>query len=167
MEKARRAAGMYYMKVDSPVVSESADTAADEEAVKEKVMESFRLSGLTLSDPVVVKATAGEGCPVISTGARTVIPEKQLDGLIGYALKKSTDTLSEIFEGRAAVSPAKLRSGPDRCKSCANRSVCGFDEKLPGCKKRSLGTLSDKAFFERIGAAKENGDNGKEGGNGD
>lgn len=167
VEKARRAAGMYYMKVDSPVVSESADTPADEEAVKEKVMESFRLSGLTLSDPVVVKATAGEGCPVISTGARTVIPEKQLDGLIGYALKKSTDTLTEIFEGRAAVSPAKLKSGADRCKTCANRSVCGFDEKLPGCKKRSLGTLSDKAFFERIGAAEENGDNGKEGGNGD
>ena len=167
VEKARRAAGMYYMKVDSPVVSESADTAADEEAVKEKVMESFRLSGLTLSDPVVVKATAGEGCPVISTGARTVIPEKQLDGLIGYALKKSTDTLTEIFEGRAAVSPAKLRSGSDRCKTCANRSVCGFDEKLPGCKRRSLGTLSDKAFFERIGAAEKNGDNGKEGGNGD
>ena len=55
----------------------------------------------------------------------------------------------------------------DRCKNCANRSVCGFDEKLPGCKRRSLGTLSDKAFFERIGAAEENGDNGKEGGNGD
>lgn len=36
-----------------------------------------------------------------------MIPEKQLDGLIGYALKKSTDTLTEIFEGRAAVSPAK------------------------------------------------------------
>ena len=90
-----------------------------------------------------------------------------MDGLIGYALKKSTDTLTEIFEGRAAVSPAKLRSGPDRCKTCANRSVCGFDEKLPGCKRRSLGTLSDKAFFERIGAAEENGDNGKEGGNGD
>mgnify|MGYP000099531906 FL=1 len=115
----------------------------------------------------MVKATAGEGCPVISTGARTVIPEKQLDGLIGYALKKSTDTLTEIFEGRAAVSPAKLRSGSDRCKTCANRSVCGFDEKLPGCKRRSLGTLSDKAFFERIGAAEKNGDNGKEGGNGD
>ncbi len=31
----------------------------------------------------------------------------------------------------------------------------------------SLGTLSDKAFFERIGAAEENSDNGKEGGNGD
>ena len=90
-----------------------------------------------------------------------------MDGLIGYALKKSTDTLTEIFEGRAAVSPAKLRSDSDRCKNCANRSVCGFDEKLPGCKRRSLGTLSDKAFFERIGAAEENGDNGKEGGNGD
>lgn len=167
VEKARRAAGMYYMKVDSPVVSESADTAVDEATVKKKVMESFRLSGLTLSDPVVVRATAGEGCPVISTGARTVIPEKQLDGLIGYALKKSTDTLTEIFEGRAAVSPAKLRSDSDRCKNCANRSVCGFDEKLPGCKRRSLGTLSDKAFFERIGAAEKNGDNGKEGGNGD
>ena len=62
-----------------------------------------RQSGLTLSDPVVVKATAGEGCPVISTGARTVIPEKQLDGLIGYALKKSTDTLTEIFEGLSLI----------------------------------------------------------------
>ena len=115
----------------------------------------------------MVKATAGEGCPVISTRAKTVIPEERMDGLIGYALKKSTDTLTEIFEGRAAVSPAKLRSDSDRCKNCANRSVCGFDEKLPGCKRRSLGTLSDKAFFERIGAAEENGDNGKEGGNGD
>lgn len=53
---------MYYMKVDSPVVSESADAAVDEATVKKKSMESFRLSGLTLSDPVVVRA-AGEGCP--------------------------------------------------------------------------------------------------------
>lgn len=165
VEKTRRAAGMYYMKVDSPVVSESNDAAADEDTIKKKVMESFRLSGLTLSDPVVVRAAAGDGCPVISTGARTVIPGDQMEGLIGYALKKSTDTLAEIFEGRAAVSPAKLKSGADRCKTCANRSVCGFDERLPGCKKRNLGTLSDKAFFERIGAMKENG--GKEDGNGD
>ena len=147
------------------MVSESNDAAADEDTIKKKVMESFRLSGLTLSDPVVVRAAAGDGCPVISTGARTVIPGDQMEGLIGYALKKSTDTLAEIFEGRAAVSPAKLKSGADRCKTCANRSVCGFDERLPGCKKRNLGTLSDKAFFERIGAMKENG--GKEDGNGD
>ncbi len=165
VERARRAAGMYYMKVDSPVVSETEEAAANEEAVKKKVMESFRLSGLTLSDPLVVEAAAGGECPAIARGARTVIPGDKLEGLIGYALKRSTETLTEIFEGRAEVSPAKLKSGADRCKSCANRSVCGFDERIPGCKRRVFGTLSDRAFFERIGAAEDNG--GKEGENGD
>lgn len=63
-----------------------------------------------------------------------MIPEKQLDGLIGYALKKSTDTLTEVFEGRAAVSRQSFGATLTATQNCANRSVCGFDEKLPGCR---------------------------------
>ena len=136
---------------------------------KEAIVDYLRMYGIDFEEFLwgmgISEDMIGNLCGYLES--KTVIPEERMDGLIGYALKKSTDTLTEIFEGRAAVSPAKLRSDSDRCKTCANRSVCGFDEKLPGCKRRSLGTLSDKAFFERIGAAEKNGDNGKEGGNGD
>ena len=131
-ERGARAAGMYYMQVQDPVVDK-------EGQLEKEIMKAFRLSGLTLSEPSVVAATAGDDPDnaVISTrGAKGIVDEAELMGVMDYAKQKSADTLRRIYDGEADVSPARMGgiNGTDICKTCESRSVCGFDTKLPGCR---------------------------------
>ncbi len=153
-ERGARAAGMYYMQVQDPVTEK-------EEQIQKEVMKAFRLSGLTLSDPVVVAATAGDDPDnaVISTrGSKGIVDEGELMRVMDYAKEKSAHTLRRIYEGGAEVSPARMGgiNGTDICKNCESRSICGFDTKLPGCRYRELRKLDKDAFFEAAG--KEQGD---------
>lgn len=154
-ERGERAAGMYYMQVQDPVVDK-------EEQVQREVMKAFRLSGLTLADPQVVAATAGEDedAQVIATkGAKGIVSGEQLERVMEYAREKSAETLQRIYRGEAQVSPARTggSSGTDICKSCESRSICGFDTKLPGCVYRELKTIDRDAFFEATGKEQADG----------
>lgn len=154
-ERGERAAGMYYMQVQDPVTDK-------EEQLEKEIMKAFRLSGLTLSQPGVVAATAGDDpdSAVISTrGAKGIVDEAELIGVMDYAKQKSADTLRRIYEGQAQVSPARMGgiSGTDICKNCESRSVCGFDTKLPGCRYRELRTLDKEAFFGAAGKEDKDG----------
>ena len=144
-EKGARAAGMYYMQVQDPVTDK-------EEQIEKEIMKAFRLSGLTLSDPSVVAATAGDDPDnaVISTrGSKGIVDEGEFLRVMDYAKEKSAETLRRIYDGEADVSPARTGgiNGTDICKTCESRSVCGFDTKLPGCRYRDLRTLDKEAFF--------------------
>ena len=154
-EQGARAAGMYYMQVQDPVTDK-------EEQVEKEIMKAFRLNGLTLSEPSVVAATAGEDGDnaVISTkGAKGIVDESELVRVMSYAKEKSADTLRRIYEGQAEVSPARVGgiNGTDICRTCESRSVCGFDTKLPGCRYRELRTLDKEAFFSAAGKEEQNG----------
>lgn len=154
-EQGERAAGMYYMQVQEPVVDST-------EQVQREIMKAFRLSGLTLADPQVVAATAGEDedAQVISTrGAKGIVTESEMARVMDYAREKSAETLSRIYAGEAQVSPARMggSSGADICKSCESRSICGFDTRLPGCTYRELKTLDREAFFEAAGKERQHG----------
>lgn len=146
VERTARAAGMYYMPVKYPV------TAEEEAPLAERLMKEFRLSGLTLSNPEVVAATAGQpGRWVIPTGgnARGFATEEELTGVVEYARQKSSNTLREIYRGGAEASPARLRQNTE-CDWCESRSVCGFDTRLPGCQYRRLSPLNREDFFAAI-----------------
>ena len=154
-ERGARAAGMYYMQVQDPVIDK-------EGQLEKEIMKAFRLSGLTLSEPSVVAATAGDDPDnaVISTrGAKGIVDEAELMGVMDYAKQKSADTLRRIYDGEADVSPARMGgiNGTDICKTCESRSVCGFDTKLPGCRYRELKTLDKEAFFGAVGKEERDG----------
>ncbi|MBQ6703923.1 MAG: PD-(D/E)XK nuclease family protein [Clostridia bacterium] len=154
-EKGARAAGMYYMQVQDPVTDR-------EEQIEKEIMKAFRLSGLTLSDPSVIAATAGDDPDnvVISTrGSKGIVDEGEFLRVMDYAKEKSAETLRRIYDGEADVSPARTGgiNGTDICKTCESRSVCGFDTKLPGCRYRDLRTLDKDAFFSMAGKEGEHG----------
>lgn len=158
-ERGAKAAGMYYMQVQDPVIDK-------EEQLQREIMKQFRLSGLTLSEPSVVCATAGNDpeAQVISThsSAKGLVTQAELDHVMDYAKQKSAETLHRIYEGRAEASPARTGglSGVDICKTCESRSVCGFDLKLPDCRYRELNPLKKEDFF---GGEKKEDDHGLDG----
>ena len=70
-------------------------------------------------------------------------PVVDLDGMrtIGsYALRKAGEAGAAMLEGEAAVNPYRMGT-ETACAYCPYRSVCGYDEKIPGFRMRNLSTF--------------------------
>ena len=129
--------GMYYM----PITDIPAGSAETGEAVKElnaKLLERFRLNGLSLRDAAVLAATEdfegassvvkvkydANGSPV-GTG---LVDEAELSEVISFAKRMAARTLERIFEGDAAVAPARIvKKQKAACRFCPYGDVCRFD----------------------------------------
>ena len=156
-ERAETRAGLYYMPISQPVVSDA------EEDIEGAVAEGFRLKGLTLSDAAVIRAsdnalTSGASAvlyKVEQTGetdySGSVCTPSQMESLLTLARKKSEQTLSRMLSGELAASPAARKKRQEACVYCDYKSVCRFDPKKPGCRVRLLKTIKQDAFFELIG----------------
>ena len=156
-ERAETRAGLYYMPISQPVVSDA------EEDIEGAVAEGFRLKGLTLSDAAVIRAsdnalTSGASAvlyKVEQTGetdySGSVCTPSQMESLLTLARKKSEQTLSRMLSGELAASPTARKKRQEACVYCDYKSVCRFDPKKPGCRVRLLKTIKQDAFFELIG----------------
>jgi len=149
-------AGLYYMPVSQPAVSDA------EEDVEGAVADAFRLQGLTLSDAAVVRASdnhiesdssvlykvraAGEG-----SYSGSVCSKAEMDLLIRAARQTSEKTFAHMMEGDMRASPAARRKNSPACKYCDYKSVCRFDPKTPGCTVRLYRTVKQEEFFKLIG----------------
>jgi len=156
-ERAETRAGLYYMPISQPVVSDA------EEDIEGAVAEAFRLKGLTLSDAAVIRASdnalAGGKSAVLykveQTGEEefsgSVCSKDQMESLLALAKKKSEQTLDRMLKGELAASPAARKKRQEACIYCDYKSVCRFDPKRPGCRVRMLKTIKQDEFFELIG----------------
>lgn len=154
--RAKLRAGMYYMPVTQPNIS---DTEDDIEAA---LNDAFRLQGLTLSETEIVRASERHmdgvsavlgGVKTVGDGAYTgsVCSRAEMDELVELARRKSEETLRHMLDGEMDASPAARKKNREACKYCDYRSICRFDLKTPGCSVRQLKSIKQKEFFELIG----------------
>ncbi|MBO4848527.1 MAG: PD-(D/E)XK nuclease family protein [Clostridia bacterium] len=151
--------GMYYM----PIRDIEPESDGSGEAVKEltdKLMERFRLSGLSLSDPEVIAATddfdkassvisAKRGRDGEAAGAGLVRGEEMMY-VMESARRKAAATLRSIFDGEAGVRPTRLvKGGKTACRYCPYGDVCRFDPDLSPSGYRDIYPMSADAFFGR------------------
>ena len=66
-----------------------------------------------------------------------MLSEEEFSMLRRHTRRKLTSLAQGILDGQAQVSPAQT-SGIDACRYCQYKSLCGFDESLPGCSRRTL-----------------------------
>ena len=145
-------AGMYYMPLRVPPVKDGED-------VETALIESFRLRGLTLSEPRVIELTdralcAGRSSAVVQglshrkdgSLSGPVASLTEFEALLRAAKSKAAASLDEMLEGVAAASPAE-----GACRWCEYRSLCRFDPKLPHCRVRRRSRLTKDAFFRLLG----------------
>ena len=163
-ERTETRAGLYYMPIAQPVVSDA------EEDIESAAIEAFRLKGLTLSEPLVIRASdnvlAGGKSAVLyrveQTGeedyAGSVCTSSEMEALLSLAKKKSEQTLSRMLSGDLAASPAARKKRQEACIYCDYKSVCRFDPKQPGCRVRMLKTIKQDEFFTLIAGGEANAD---------
>ncbi|MGI6168145.1 MAG: PD-(D/E)XK nuclease family protein [Christensenellales bacterium] len=152
-------AGLFYFKVDDPLVS--AEVGGKEEAERQ-LQKALRLNGVLLEDVEVVSVmdeslmTEGESrnIPVRLNrlgGFRKdsgALSEGEMQALLGYAEDLSKRTVDRMLRGEVDILPLRL-NGKAPCSYCDYAGICGFDVRLSN-RYREERRLSKDEFFHRL-----------------
>ncbi len=153
------AAGMFYFKLDDPLVLSG---EAEEEVIKGEITKNFKLKGLMLKDIEVLKAIDEDvehsdivNCKVKKNGefaatSKGLIEGKQLEQLLSHVEKTITNIGEEIFAGNIAIRPTKTQKR-EACTYCKYKAICFFDQQLDGSKFSTKLDLSDEEVLKKIG----------------
>lgn len=140
-------AAMLYYHMEDPLVEGSAGIS--NEAVEQKVREALRMKGILNSDGEILEAldttrAAKSDCIPLDYdskgGLRSGVQaydKEQMRLLSDYASYCLKDMGRKIKKGQIPLNPY-MSGTADSCTYCAYQDVCGFDEKLPGHRKRCL-----------------------------
>lgn len=151
-------AAVLYYHVDDPIVPGQEDMQPD--AINELIRNELRTKGLVNGDDSVVQMLH-EGLD----GRSDVIPVKILKKggyskesqvassedfryISRYVNDKVKEYGTRILKGDISVNPYEA-GNRNSCTYCSFRSVCGYDEKIPGYSKRAL-DMDKEAALEAI-----------------
>lgn len=136
-------AGIYYQKVRDPFVTFK--DAPTEEKAEEKRLSNLKEDGITSAEENIKKHLShGE---VKKSRKREASADAAQFRLLGnFADKKAREIGNRIISGEIAVSPY-VYGDTSGCDYCSYKDLCGFDDKVPGCRYRHLGKLKDDEVF--------------------
>lgn len=150
-------AGIFYYHVDEPIVE--AEGNMTEEEIWQSVFEKLKLDGIVNDDPEIIGAMdeqftdRSDVIPVSRTKSgelsRTskVYSAEQFELISDYVERTIKNLGKRMLQGELEVSPYDLK-GKCACTFCGYRSICGFDEQLPGCSYRHLKNIrSEEEIF--------------------
>ena len=156
-------AGVYYCQIKDPIVAvEAGATLRD---VEEEVLKKQKLSGLSLSEPEVLKLMdeSLKSLPVTLTTKGEIrkgamVASQEEFALLGrFVKKKMVDSVEEILGGEATASPAKL-GDEVACTFCPVKEACVRDMRLPGPPDREMPPLKREEVWKKLGEAAEKGE---------
>ncbi len=144
-------AGLFYYKMQDPVVKRVDDDLEREELI----LKELRLDGVVNDSEVVLEHLDRE-----ASGQSTVIPvaynkdgslsktskvlsEEEFDVVSQFAKEKMKSIGNRIMQGETEVSPYAMGEQTP-CKYCPYKVVCGFDEKIAGYQYRTLEKFKSK-----------------------
>lgn len=144
MEKKRRPAGVFYFNISEPMIDMSAKVI-DEDEIEDKVKKNFKLNGVIVDDPDVIRNVAGdfsgysdilplrkgkEG--VAATGSEGLLSEEQFEELRDAVSKKVRSICADLAQGRIDIHPMKT-GDRSACTYCSYKGICRFDTIFDGC----------------------------------
>lgn len=158
-EKEVVPAGMFYYRMDDPVIEGSGSES--EEEIYRKIFEKLRPDGVVNTDEEAYRALDQE-----ITGRSSVIPltlnkdgsvrtsdkavDKEQFSLISSYVKHVMIRAGEsIMQGDTAVRPYELKDACS-CTYCPYGAVCGYDVRIPGYEQRRLEELKPEEIYERM-----------------
>ena len=165
--RGAKPAGVFYQKLGDAAVN--LEGSRVDEKIEEKRNKKLKLSGYILEEEDVINSMCSDpdwmeqvlpvtlkkskGVPQIGQYTESskdkMLTEEEFGLLRRHTRRKLTQLSQGVLDGEAQVSPAQTK-GIEACKYCGFASVCGFDESLPGCKRREL-SMKGQDVLEKIG----------------
>ncbi|WKA49980.1 helicase-exonuclease AddAB subunit AddB [Planococcus liqunii] len=150
-------AGVLYFHMHNPMLKLTKLMTAEE--IEEEVAKSFKMNGLIVEDPEVVRAMDSdiEGysnvIPVrmnkkgeISTSQSRTVQKGDMEMIRHFVRNKHQKAGNGILDGDTEITPYKVKEDTP-CQFCSYRSICQFDPSDPEQTYRKLPDLSaDKAI---------------------
>ncbi len=144
-----------YYHVDDPVVEGKNDIQPDDinQAIKEELKMTGLVSenmdviqyldeGLTAKSDVIPVELKKDG----SIGSRSqTIADDDYKAVKGYVNDKIREFGKRILNGDIEINPY-CRDSKKPCTFCSFKSICGYDEKIPGFNTRDLDMKDDEAM---------------------
>lgn len=145
MEQSRRPAGVFYFNISEPLIDISAKKA-DVEDISDKVKKTFRLNGVVVDDPAVIRSVAGdftgysdvlplrntkEG-KTVSTAKDGLLTEEEFAQLQDAVGDKVVEICQNLVDGNIDIHPMKTRDR-SACTYCQYKGICRFDTIFEGC----------------------------------
>ena len=145
-EQKRKPAGVFYFLIDEPKVDLS-DIEKEKvfEKISKEMKKSFRLNGIMVEDPMVIRGIAGEfdGYSDIlplrqtkegikATSENFLLSEEDFQNMQAEMDRQIEKLCSELVSGKIAIQPKKTeKTSP--CVYCQFKSICRFDTNFEGC----------------------------------
>lgn len=156
-------AGIFYFKIDDPIVD--GDPESD---VKSKVLKELRMDGLVLSDLDVIKNMDNEieekhesdVIPVKLTKdndfykSSSVASMENFNSLRKYVKDTIIDVGNKILDGNVDINPIR-KDKYTVCQYCNYDGVCQFDTLFKNNNYKNVRKLTDEEFWEKIKASKK------------
>ena len=142
--EARKPAGVFYFKIKEPAVDFS-QKEIDAGTLEKEIRKAFRLDGVMVDDPQVIKDIAGEFsgfseiAPVKNTkegvksaGREGLLSEEEFAALREAVAAKVEEACMQLSEGKIDVYPMKTKER-SACTFCRYKGICRFDTVFEGC----------------------------------
>ena len=148
--RSARPGGLYYAVLTDKWVE---DNVEDPETVGKKLTMIHRMNGMTASEVRNVSGDVKAG----SGKNQGLTSSEMLEKLCGFVRDHEIRLGKEILDGEIAAEPAERGKDEKKhaCTYCKFRSICRFDERIPGMKTRKFAPCEQKALLAEIAAAAE------------
>lgn len=145
LERRMKPAGVFYFKISEPMVDASGAAIGPEE-ISDKIQKSFKLNGVIVDDPNVIRNVAGdfsgisdvvpirinkEGL-ISGTGKDNLLTDEEFESLREKVCEKVTDICKSLAGGGIEIHPMKT-AVTSACAYCHYKGICRFDTIFEGC----------------------------------
>ena len=126
------AAGFFYFHIEDPTIRTESRIL---EEVEKKMADRFALSGVSLSDVRILRATDPKHARMINTdgsirkGAAGLVDAGGMEKLLSYVHVKAAELAEAAGSGMIDDSPYEMEGTPEQnaCRFCDYAAICGFD----------------------------------------
>ena len=162
--KQAKPAGIFYFKIDDPMVPSDSMVL---EVIEKEILKKLKMAGLVLKDVNIIRQLDREihgYSDIISavqlkndgeiSAKSNVLDEKEFTALIKHVDQKVKIFSEAILSGNTKIEPAKS-GGNTACQFCKYKSVCQFDILFNNNRYRFIKSLDKTEVLNRIAAAGE------------
>ena len=150
-------AGVFYFHIDTPYIQYKVGMSDTE--IESNHMKNFKLSGLVLDDPEVIRLMDRDGRgDIIPAGLKkdgtltkvsSAATPEQFEAIRGHITETIKQLGQEILKGKVSANPYKL-GDKDPCGYCKYHAICQFDESKADNCYHQLEKLDKETIWECI-----------------